>query len=167
MLQLNSKNLLAMRDRLRERGAPASVAAPGLSMDDVESQMLIDEYGPLCETMFLMMVADGDVAGAERDVLRGALRDLDDRIRTAHVEHMITAAEKALGESSQYERIRAIGSKLREDPVRGEVAYVLATAIAFADDEIAPDENSLLNDLAEALGIDDAQSEALMRLLIR
>jgi tellurite resistance protein len=44
---------------------------------------------------------------------------------------------------------------------------VLACAVAFADEEVTSDENSLLNDFADALGIDEARSEELMRMLVR
>jgi tellurite resistance protein len=167
VIKLHTETLHAMRDRLRDRGAPASVARPGASLEDIESQALLEDYGPLCEAMFLMMMADGDVGPEERDVLRGALRELDDRIRTAHIEQMISLAEQELAASSSDARLRVVATRLGEDPVWAEVGFVLAAAIAFADDRIVPDENTLLNDLAEALGIDDARSEALMRSLIR
>jgi uncharacterized membrane protein YebE (DUF533 family) len=156
-----------MRDRLRDRGAPASVARPGGSLDEIETQTILEGYGPLCEAMFLMMRADGNIGTEERDVLRGALRELDDRIRTAHVDRMIAQAEQDLAASSVDARVRSLAAAFTEDPIRGEVAFVLAAAVAFADDRIAPEENSFLNDFAEALGIDDARSEELMRSLIR
>ena len=51
--------------------------------------MLLREYGPLCEMMFLAMSADGKIEQTERDVIRGALRELDDRIRTTHFGEML------------------------------------------------------------------------------
>lgn len=167
MIKLKPETITALRDRLRDRGAPASVARPDINIADAESTLLLEEYGPLCEVMFLMMGADGSVEQSERDVIRGALRELDDRIRTAHFGAMLRSAESALAEHGQIARVQAIAGALRDDPVRGEVAFVLAAAVAFADDRIAPDENAFLNDLADALGIDDARSEDLMRLLLR
>ena len=135
--------------------------------DEAEHAYYAAQYGPLCEAMFLMMRADGDVDQAERDVIRGALRELDDRVRTAHIDRMIEDAEAAYDRDGAASRVRTVATAMADDPVQGEVAFVLAAAVAFADSRIAPEENTLLNDMAEALGIDDARSEELMRLLVR
>jgi uncharacterized membrane protein YebE (DUF533 family) len=163
-LRLSPDKLRSLASRLRDRGAPPSVARP-LDADPIGT-MLIEEYGPLCEVMFLAMEADGKLAQAEVDVVRGALRELDDRIRTAHFKTMLERAEERLAAEGVSARLRAVARAFEDDPVRGEVAYVLASAIAYADDEITMDESSFLNDLAEALGIDDARSEQLQRLLL-
>jgi len=42
------------------------------------------------------------------------------------------------------------------------VAFVLAAAIAFADNAIADQENDTLNELAEGLGIDETRATALL-----
>jgi hypothetical protein len=52
---------------------------------------------------------------------------------------------------------------LHEDRARAEVAFVLAAAIAFADNAIADQENDTLNDLAEGLGIDETTADALLQ----
>jgi uncharacterized membrane protein YebE (DUF533 family) len=143
------------------------VARPGISLDDPETMSMTLTYGPLTEVMYLMMRADGEVDQAERDVIRGALRELDDRIHTPHVDRMIEDAAAAFERDGGPTRIRTVATAMVEDPVQGEVAFVLASAVAFADSRIAPEENTLLNDLAEALDIDDARSEELMRLLLK
>lgn len=164
MLRLSPEKIRALAGRLRERGAPPSVARP--TMADPETEMLLHEYGPLCEVMFLAMSADGRVEQAERDVIRGALRELDDRIRTPHFGAMLRRAEQRLEVEGQSTRLRAVAKELADDPVRGEVSYVLASAIVYADDDVTMEENSFLNDLAEALGIDDSRTEELQRLLL-
>lgn len=165
MLRLSPDKLKAMSERLRQRGAPPSVARPRAG-GDPESEMLLYEYGPLCEVMFLTMSADGKVDQAEVDVLRGALRELDDRIRTAHFGAMLRAAEESLASEGAAARLSSVARALAEDPVRGEVAYVLAAAVAYVDNDVSMGESALLNDLADALGIDDARSEQLQRLLL-
>jgi uncharacterized membrane protein YebE (DUF533 family) len=59
-----------------------------------------------------------------------------------------------------------VAAELQDDPVRGEVSYVLASAIAYADSDVSMAESVFLNDLADALGIDEARSEELQRLLL-
>lgn len=165
MLRLSSDKLKALSARLRDRGAPASIARPHQGGDPI-SEMLVTEYGPMCEVMFLAMSSDGVMDQAERDVIRGALRELDDRIHTQHFDTMLERAAERLAAEGVAARLSAIARDLAEDPIRGEVSYVLAAAIAYADDDMTMAENVFLNDLADALGIDEARSEQLQRLLL-
>jgi uncharacterized membrane protein YebE (DUF533 family) len=165
MLRLSPEKLRKLSARLQDRGAPASMVRPP-SGNDIETEMLLAEYGPLCEVMSLAMSADGKLEQAESDVIRGALRELDDRIRTSHFGMMLKSAEERLATEGVQARLRALARDFGPDPVRGEVGYVLASAVAYADDEMSMEENMFLNDLAEALDIDDARSEELQRLLL-
>jgi uncharacterized membrane protein YebE (DUF533 family) len=165
MLRLGPDKIRVLSERLRERGAPNSIVRePGGG--DPETEKVLLEYGPLCEVMFLAMSADGTIDQAERDVLRGALRELDGRIRSTHFGTMLSNAEENLAHEGHATRLRAVAKQLNEDPVRAEVGYVLASAIAYADQDVSMAENAFLNDLADALGIDDARSEQLQRLLL-
>ena len=58
--------------------------------------------------------------------------------------------------------MREVIAALHEDRARAEVAFVLAAAIAFADNAIADEENETLNELAEGLGIDEARANELL-----
>lgn len=164
MIWLSSSTIGRLRDQLRERGRRPSVALPaGVAADAAQTMQLLAEYGPLCEAMYLMMSADGRVANAEREVLKGALRNLsDDRLRSANIESMLDDAAKRAAEQGAEARLREVAAALVEDPARAEVAFVLAAAIAFADDTIADEENELLNRLAEDLGIDEERAEQLL-----
>src|SRR5512143_2449749 len=137
MLKLSPEKLKALSERLRDRGAPASVARPFSGTEDPEADMLLTEYGPMCEIMFLAMSADGQLEQAERDVIRGALRELDDRIRTQHFDAMLDRAAQRLADEGASARLAATARDLEQDPVRGEVSYVLAAAIAYADDDMS------------------------------
>ena len=59
-------------------------------------------------------------------------------------------------------RMKEVVKALLEDPARAEVAFVLAAAVAFADDAIADEENETLNSFAEGLGIDEARANELL-----
>jgi uncharacterized tellurite resistance protein B-like protein len=113
--------------------------------------------------MYLMMTADGAIGHEEREVLKGALRNLSgDAVRTGHLDAMLLAAEKRVAEEGRDTRMREVVASLREDQARAEVAFVLAAAIAFADNAIADEENETLNGLAEGLGIDEARANELL-----
>ena len=137
------------------RGAVTPEVAEGLT--------IVAEYGALTEAMYLMMSADGQVTNDEREVLRGALRALStDTIRSAHIESLLDSAAKQMAEHGREKRMAEVVAQLRDDPARAEVAFVLAAAIAFADNAIADEENETLNTLAEGLGIDEERATALL-----
>jgi tellurite resistance protein len=134
-----------------------------MTPDTAELMTILAEYGPLCEAMYLMMSADGAVSNDEREVLKGALRNLSgDSIRTAHMESMLDTAGKNVAEHGRDARMKEVIEQLHEDRTRAEVAFVLAAAIAFADNAIADEENETLNSLAEGLGIDEARANELL-----
>jgi len=165
MIWLSNSTLARLRDQLRTKGQRPSVIAPSpnMSPDAVEMIQVLTEYGPLCEAMYLMMSADGKVTNDEREVLKGALRNLSgDGLRTTHIEAMLDAASKNCAEHGRDKRMQDIINTLHEDKVRAEVAFVLAAAIAFADNAIADEENETLNTMAEGLGIDEARANELL-----
>jgi tellurite resistance protein len=165
MIWLSNSTLGRLRDQLQQRGQRRSIAAPdpSLSTDAVELMNVLAEYGPLCEAMYLMMSADGTIGNQEREVLKGALRNLSgDTIRTAHIDAMLDTAGKNVVEHGRTARMQEVVTQLHEDRARAEVAFVLAAAIAFADNAIADEENETLNEFAEGLGIDEGRANQLL-----
>jgi uncharacterized tellurite resistance protein B-like protein len=165
MIWLSNSTLARLRDQLQARGQRPSLVAPEANMDPeaAEALNMAAEYGPLCEAMYLMMSADGAVGNEEREVLKGALRNLaGDAIRSTHIESMLADATKRVEEQGREARLKEVVAVLHADKARGEVAFVLAAAIAFADNAIADEENETLNELAEGLGIDEARANELL-----
>jgi uncharacterized tellurite resistance protein B-like protein len=166
MIWLSNSTIARLRDQLRTRGQRPSVALTDVSTQDpqeAELAVVSAEYGPICEAMYLMMSADGKISSVERDVLKGALRNLSgDTIRTVHIEAMLDRAASEAAEQGRDARLRDVVGHLHEDGARAEVAFVLAAAIAFADSAIADEENETLNLLAEGLGISEARADELL-----
>ena len=129
--------------------------------------MIAEEYGALCEAMYLVMAADGIIGGEERDVIRGALRELDDRIRSRHIDAMLGAVAEALAREGWEARFRAVGDSIREDPVRAETALLLAAAVTYADGQVAPQESDVMYGLMTALGVTEARVIELVSSLER
>ena len=85
-VRLSKATLEHLRDQLRKRGQRTSA-------DLIEAMQIVEEYGAICEAMYLMMAADDRVVNAEREVLRGALDVLSSgTVRTMHMEAMLDAA---------------------------------------------------------------------------
>lgn len=136
---------------------------PGMTPDALELMNIAAEYGALCEAMYLMMSADGKISNEEKEVLKGALRNLSgESVRTHQMEAMLAEAEKNAAKSGREARLTEVVAALHEDETLAEVAFVLAAAIAFADSAIADEENETLNALAEGLGIDEARANELL-----
>jgi hypothetical protein len=160
VIRLTTGTLGRLRDRLRERGARPSVVLAG-TPDTMLAAELAETYGPLCEVMYAMMTVDEEVAPAERDVVRGALRDLDERILSVHVEAMLADAAHRIASEGRDARMRAIAAELAGEPTRAEAAFLLAAAVAYADDRIVQGEKALLNDLATQFAIAPARANEL------
>jgi uncharacterized tellurite resistance protein B-like protein len=159
MLWLSNSTISRLRDQLLESGGRPSGAHLESTPSTTDHSV---DYGPLCEAMYLMMVADGDVSGEERDVLRGALRNLSgSTLRSAEIDELVAQAAKNVEAEGKEARLHAVAKEIANDRSRAEVALVLAAAIAFADNAIADAENETLNTFAEAMGIDDARAEKL------
>ena len=161
MIWLSNSTLARLRDQLKATGQRASIVAA--NHESVDATQVEADYGPLCEAMYLMMSADGNVSGDERDVLRGALRNLSgDVLRTADIDALVGGAEARVTAEGRDTRMRAVAAELGEDRARAEVAFVLAAAIAFADNAIANGENETLDALADLLAIDENRAEKLL-----
>ena len=161
MIWLSNSTLARLRDQLLESGRRPSTVAT--SAEAAEGQRLQAEYAPLCEAMYLMMSADGEISADEREVLRGALRNLSSSaLRSADIDELLALAVRNVEAAGREARLEEVAAELAEDRGRAEVAFVLAAAIAFADNAIADNENETLSSLAGALGIDEQRAEALL-----
>jgi uncharacterized tellurite resistance protein B-like protein len=168
MIKLQPKTLERIRDHFKEVGQPASVAFTRPSQVDDPFAGDPDakrRFEALFESMFLMIGADGDVADSEREVLRGAVRGLTDgAVRTVHMDKLFEEC-KARSSEGVTARLAAIAPILHEDEALVEAAFSLSAAIAFADSDIKDEENELINQMAEAFGIEAERAEELLNLL--
>ncbi len=171
MFWLSTSTVVRLRDQLRAAGQkaavevsesepPSDVALGGAKPDMV---LLRTEYGPFCEAMYLMMSADGDVSIEEREVLSGALRNLSGGVLDGElIDKMLEEAARASEMHGRDARLKNVIASLAKEPARAEVAFVLAAAIAFADNTIADEENDTLDAFAEGLGIDESRADDLL-----
>ncbi len=165
MIWLSNSTIARLRDQLRASGQRVSVALGDgpLTAEAAELATAKAEYGPISEAMYLMMSADGKISVEEREVLKGALRNLSgDTIRSVYIEAMLDEAAQAAAEQGRETRLNDVLGTLREDAARAEVTFVLAAAIAFADNAIADEENDTLNMFAEGLGIGESRANELL-----
>lgn len=162
---LSDATLEHLRDQLRARGQrPSMVMGPQTSVDLIEAMHIVEEYGAMCEAMYLMMAVDQKVVNAEREVLRGALDVLSSgRVRTVHMDAMLDAAARRIGAEGTKRRLAKVIEALKGDAARAEVTVILAAAVAAADNRIVPEEHALLNELFVGLEIDETRANQILR----
>lgn len=166
MLQHAMPRLERLRDELERRGSRRSVAFPTTNAALIEAMEVVEEYGPMCEAMYLMMAADKRVLNVERMVMRGALDVLSNgRVRTAHMEAMIDASSKRVAEVGEERCLEDVIARLAGDPVRAETTVLLSAAVAVADGAVTPEESRLYDKLCEGLGLDEERAAALLEEL--
>jgi hypothetical protein len=110
-----------------------------------------------------MMAADGRLDEDERDAVRGAIRGLSNNLlRTGTINVMFENFAARLAEHGRDQRMHEIAEELAEHVSDAESAFVLAAAIALADDEVAEAENAFINQLGEWLSISAKRSSELL-----
>jgi tellurite resistance protein len=165
---LETKTLVRLRDHLLESGGRKSLFAAGAEAHEHAHPLDGDDeakafFDAVVETMYLMIASDGKVEEAERVVVKGAVRELTTNLmRTPAIDALIAEMDRRLSADGQKKRLDDVCALLSERPEAAEAAFLLAAAVAFADNEIADEENELLNDLAEKLSIDAARAEELL-----
>jgi tellurite resistance protein len=163
-VRLSQATLESLRDNLRKRGQrPSIVQGPRTSNDLIEAMQIVEEYGAICEAMYLMMAADDRVVNSEREVLRGALDVLSGgAVRTMHMEAMLDAAARRVAKEGRDVRLKKVIEQIRDDSARAEATVVLAAAIAAADARIVPEESAILDAMFKGLGIDAKRANQLL-----
>jgi tellurite resistance protein len=155
MTRLPTARLVRLRDELARRGQRRSMVFPSATPNVIEAIGITEEYGALCEVMFLVMMVEGRMLNVQRSLLRGALDVISGgRVRTSHMEAMLDSASKRLAEDGLERRCERVVDALRDDPVRAETTLVLATAVAAADGVVTAGEQKLLDRFVKELDVD-------------
>jgi tellurite resistance protein len=169
-MKIETLTITRLRDALLQSGRRPSMLVSSayetltreglLSLEEVAALNRVD---PLAETMFLMMAADGTLADAERDAVRGAIRGLTDNVlRSGTIKVMMETYQARLEQEGREERLRQIADEIAAEPQEAEGAFALAAAVALADDDVSEEENAFINQLAEWFGISDERAGQIL-----
>jgi len=169
-MKIRSVTITRLRDALLESGRRPSLVVSSAYETLTRSGLLSPEevaalsrVEPLAELMYLMMSADNRVTDAERDAMRGAVRGLSNNVlRTGTINVMLESFEQSSRTQGRDARLRELAEEICEHDSDAEAAFVLAAAIALADDEVADEEDTFINQLASWLGIQPARAEQLL-----
>jgi tellurite resistance protein len=169
-MKIRTATITRLRDAMLESGRRPSTVVSSAYETLTRNQLLSPEemhaltrVEPLAEIMYLMMAADGRLDEDERDAVRGAIRGLSNNLlRTGTINVMFESFAARLAEHGRDQRVHEIAEELAEHVSDAESAFVLAAAIALADDEVAEAENAFINQLGEWLSISAKRASELL-----
>lgn len=169
-MKIETATIRRLRDALLKSGRRAdavqssayeTLTRAGL-LSDAE-QAALERVAPMAETMFLVMAADGKITEPERDAVRGAIRGLTDGLlHDGTIQVMLENYQRALDTEGREARLRRVGQLLAPHPSEAEGAFALAAAVAFADDEVADEEEHLVAELATWFGITTKRAKQIL-----
>ena len=162
-MKIDTSVIERLRDGLLEKGRRPSLVLSSAYEELTRQGLLspeetaaLERIDPVAEAMYLMMAADGNLAKEERDVFRGAIRDLTNcTLRSGTIKVLLQSHAKKAKEVGWQARLEEVASELAKSPGDAETAYGLVAAIALADEEVTLEENELIDRFAELLGISD------------
>jgi tellurite resistance protein len=115
----------------------------------------------ILEAMFLMAAADGEVSPEEMQRFADSIESVVEGASEADLEGMLAEMSALLEEEGRERRSRAVAKALKGKPA-AEIAFRLATAVAFVDDAVAPEESNLLDEMAMAMDISNDRAHEIM-----
>ncbi len=174
-MRIRTGTIERLRDALlesgRRDGAVLSSAYETLAREgllNAEESAALRRVDAVAETMFLMMAADGQVADAERDAVRGAIRGLTGEVlHTGIINVMLETYATRLRDQGREERLRQIAQGVSGEANEAESAFALAAAVALADDQVADEENNFINELSRWFGFSEAEADNILERLSR
>jgi tellurite resistance protein len=170
MVKIETATIRRLRDALLQSGRResdvVSSAHETLTREGLLSepeQRALERVDPVVETMYLVMTADGRTTSEERDAIRGAIRGLTDGLlQDGTIKVMLESYHRAVDAHGRDERLKQIAQAISEDAHRAEGAFALAAAVALADDEVAIEENELVHQLGQWLGITTERAREIL-----
>lgn len=165
-MRLDSATLLELRDQLRLQGRPSLPGGPPRKVGEplsADASAVVQRVAPMCEVLYLLLLADEQRDAREDEVLRGAVRALTEgSLRSVDIDGMLLRFEAALAHQSRDHRLELVTAQLAADRSDAEATLTLAAVMVIADE--APDqrERAMLDDLRQLLGISASRAQVLL-----
>lgn len=165
-MDIDTATVRRLRDALLVCGQQeGSVRADGGARPrDRGRQAALERVAPFVETMYLMMMVDGEADGQERIALRGALLALTDGLLESEVlDELLQRCCLAVAEQGVEARLQAIGSRICANRQDRELAFTLAAAVALADGAVADEESLLVRSIGEWFGVSTRRCHEILQ----
>ncbi len=155
-----------LRDHLLSTVAGDDATIRDSASETVSRDAIRQRVEPFAETMYLVMVADGDPASVEHRALMAAIDVLtDSQLSAADVDIMVTQFERNVRRDGGEARLAEIGARFGGDRTDRETAFMLGAVVALADDRIDVRENLALEWIKDYFGISKGRMDALLQTI--
>jgi tellurite resistance protein len=122
---------------------------------------------PVIDLGVLVANADGTVDDHERAVLSDIFQTLlDTKVTSEVVDHLVTASIEVIRAAGAGPRIRLVGAILKDCDASID-GLTVALAVAFASEGLSEKEREIVDDLAEAAGVEKDKLEELVEMVSR
>jgi len=145
-----------MRELSAEKIDKLKAMSEGAGLDEGGS-----DASSILEAMFLMAAVDGEVSPEEMQHFANAMESIVEGASEADLEGTLAEMSALLEEEGWERRSRAVAKALKGKPA-AEIAFRLATAVAFVDDAVAPEESNALDEMAMAMDISNDRAHEIM-----
>jgi tellurite resistance protein len=162
-VRLDSETLLRLRDELRRSGERRSIPPVSKSEPPADTLAIVQRVAPMCEVLYLLMIADEHSDQRELEVLRGAIRALtENALRTPVIDGMLERFEAGANQFGREARLAQVAALLSADRQDADAAFTLAAVMAIADESPDDQERAWLEELRVMLGIKPARAAELL-----
>ncbi|MEH6516050.1 MAG: TerB family tellurite resistance protein [Halioglobus sp.] len=163
-MNIDTQTIRRLKDALVASGGSGALPDSARSAQETGTRAALERVTPFIETMYLVMMADGEATDTELDALRGALKILtQDLLDASTLVQVLLDCEQRMTSQGVEARLQAIGGKICADRSDRETALSLAAAVALADDSVAAEENELLHSIAEWFGVSDKRCRDILQ----
>src|SRR6478735_11026656 len=145
-----------MRELSAEKIDKLKAMSEGAGLDEGGS-----DASSILEAMFLMAAADGEVSPEEMQHFANSMESIMEGASEADLEGTLADMSALLQEEGWERRSRAVAKALKGKPA-AEIAFRLATAVAFVDDAVAPEESNALDEMAMEMDISNDRAHEIM-----
>ena len=164
-MNINTAAIRRLRDQLFSSLSEGNTS--GKSLDAVQTALresIRRRVEPFAETMYLVMVADGDRASVEFTALVAAVEVLTDGHLSANeVEGMLVQFDGNARRDGNEARLAQLGDRISGDRDDRETAFMLGAVVALADDRVDVRENAVLEWIRLYYGISQRRVDALLQ----
>ncbi len=162
-MNIDTDRIRRLRDALVEGGRLAyAVDSEGDRPPSRGTLAALERVAPFVETMYLMMMADGEREQPEQDAIRAMRVLTHGLLDDGGLETLMQRFERQLHDQGVEARLQAIGGRICADRLDRETAFSLAAAMAVADDEVAKEESLLVASIAEWFGVSPRRSREIL-----
>jgi tellurite resistance protein len=167
-MNIDTEAIRRLRDHLLSHTPETATEQPPNErpLPEPRKDAVMSRVAPFAETMYLVMMADGEPDAAEHNALSAAITVLTDgQLSATDIEAMLERFEGNAQRAGSEGRLEQIGVRLCADQDDRETAFSLGAVVALADERVDARENQALQWIRKYYGISDRRVAAILETM--